>query len=336
MNPAGYDLEIGLTLVTQMQEQTLIVGHRGVGGLSVDAGALRGEGGPQNPRLVVPVTIRLEPRPTGAGIAVTQLQGSLSSSQDHNPANLIGRPVHEHLVNSFPVRSYPKSSESHTVLLNFFIEAQEITALERLRHSATSGLFELYLHLTPVVAGLQTSDELRVADSESYPLDLGAYSQVLPFWRATVLPIRISIETSAWTRDVLPGLGYDRVRHIEVTFPPSLPEHEAATASFDFARQALDEKRYSECVASCRGILNLWVNQYSATNTVKIAQRVAKARGWGDDDKRVDFLDRIWKATTDMVNTPHHPEGSTEPLTVDASDARLLFMLVAALSEYLG
>jgi len=136
-------------------------------------------------------------------------------------------------------------------------------------------------------------------------------------------------------REVLPGLGYDRVRSVEIVLPPPLPGNGPAAAEFDRARQALDKRRYADCAASCRGILKLWEQQYGASKTERLAHVVARARGWTDTE-RPRFLDRLWQATTDMANAHHHPEGSSQPLALDPADARLLFMLVTALSEYLG
>lgn len=67
--------------------------------------------------------------------------------------------------------------------------------------------------------------------------------QLQPFWNASIAQVPIQIEPSAWVRDVLPGLGYDRMRLMEVTFPPPLPEHPSAAVQFDKARLAFDQRR---------------------------------------------------------------------------------------------
>jgi len=324
--------------VAQVSEQQLIVGQHTVGSVTVDAGALRGEGGPLNPRLVVPVSVRMDARPQAGGIAVTQLDAYLSASQEQNPATLLGRPESASLLDGFPVRSFADFSQSQTVTLNFFTGPREIAVLEAMRHAATAGTFTLYLHLAPVVAGLQNFNEVNPAAAPEpgpYPIKLGMYSQMLIFWTCRVMPVQITIETSAWAREVLPGLGYDRVRSVEIALPPPLPGNGPAAGEFDRARQALDERRYADCAASCRGILKLWEQQYGASKTERLAHVVARARGWADTE-RPRFLDRLWQATTDMANAHHHPEGSSQPLALDPADARLLFMLVIALSEYLG
>jgi hypothetical protein len=157
------------------------------------------------------------------------------------------------------------------------------------------------------------------------------FSQVLPFWTQRVDPVWMQIEQSTWVRNVLPGLGYDRLRLLELTFPPPMPGHGSAAAQFDKARRALDERRYGDCIQECRGLLNMWEKQYGATSKQRIAEIVAGDRQWADDDIRRQLLDTLWKEVGDVANAPHHPEGA-ELFT--GQDARLLLILTAALSEY--
>jgi hypothetical protein len=37
---------------------------------------------------------------------------------------------------------------------------------------------------------------------------------------------------------------------------------------------------------------------------------VGDERGWTAEDPRRQFIDVLWKAVTDFVNAPHHPEGT--------------------------
>jgi hypothetical protein len=167
-------------------------------------------------------------------------------------------------------------------------------------------------------------------------MDYGMFSQVLPFWRTNISPVWVSIESSTWVRDVLPGLGYDRSRLIEIPFPPPLPEHPSAASEWDKARRALDEQRYSDCVSECRDLLAMWQSQLKATKDRPVAVVVAEKRGWADSDGRIAFLDGVWKASIDIVNAPHHPEGKPVEQHFDAADARLMLMLTASLSQYIN
>ncbi len=200
-------------------------------------------------------------------------------------------------------------------------------------------MFALYLGLEAIVAGVKTYNQVgSQANTENMPWDLqyGMFSQLFPFWRTNISPVPISIERSTWVRDVLAGLGYDRARLVEMTFPPPLPNHPSAASEWDKAKRALDDQRYSDCISECRDILAMWQAQLNATKDRPVATVIGAKRGWPEDDGRITFLDRLWKAAIDIVNAPHHPEGQKSEQVFDAADARLMLTLTAALSQYVS
>jgi hypothetical protein len=160
------------------------------------------------------------------------------------------------------------------------------------------------------------------------------YSELRPFWNARVDAVWVQVEQSTWVRNVLPGLGYDRLRLVELTFPPALPGHSNAAAQFDKARRALDERRYADCVRECRGLLNMWEKHYATTSKRRVAEVIAADRQWPVGDVRSKLLHRLWKEVGDVANAPHHPEGDVDGDVFDVRDARLLLLLTSALSEY--
>jgi hypothetical protein len=116
-----------------------------------------------------------------------------------------------------------------------------------------------------------------------------------------------------------------------------LPNHGSAAAEFDKAKKALDERRYDDCVAACRGLIGIWEASLGATKQLRLSQVVGTRIGWSESDLRRRFIDDLWKAANDISNVPHHPEGqAVSPQEVGPHDARLLFLVVAGLSEYLG
>ena len=58
---------------------------------------------------------------------------------------------------------------------------------------------------------------------------------------------RLAIESTTWV-NVLSGLGYDRVRLVEINLA-QMPEAGLVATQFDKARRYLDEGRYEECIA---------------------------------------------------------------------------------------
>ena len=328
--------------MAQISKQSITVGgNRIVGNAWVDGGSLRGEGGPVRPQLVVPLTIQMNNTPADAMMALCWLRAGLSTDQHASPHLSIGQPTTELLLNEFPVRSLPNGSLDHTVQLRVRLSPADIDDLEKKRHAAPGDIFTLYLGLDGIVAGLKTYNQIPTkqgtnTEQSPWPMDYGMFSQVLPFWHTNISPVWVSIESSTWVRDVLPGLGYDRSRLIEISFPPPLPDHPSAASEWDKARRALDEQRYSDCVSECRDILAMWQSQLKATKNRPVAAVIAGKRGWSESDGRTGFVDSVWNAAVDIVNAPHHPEGQPAEQKFDVSDARLMLMLTASLSEYVN
>ena len=326
--------------MAQISKQSITVGgNRIVGDVWVDGGTVRGEGGPVRPQLLVPLTIQMHNTPADVTMALCWLRARLATDQHASHNLTIAQPTAELLLHEFPARSFANGSAEHVAPLRFYLTPAEVEDLERKRHATAGDIFTLFLGLDAVVAGLKTYNSVgSQADTETmpWPMQYGMFSQVLPFWRTNISPVIVTVERSTWVRDVLPGLGYDRSRLIEVTFPPPLPDHPSAASEWDKARRALDEQRYDDCVSECRDVLVLWREQLKATKDRPVAAVIAEKRGWADTDGRISFLDSLWKTAIDIVNVPHHPEGKQVEQHFDASDARLMLMLTAALAEYVG
>lgn len=324
--------------MAQINKQHITLGGgRLVGTVSVDGGAVRGEGGPIRPQLVVPLTIAMNPQPDEAMLAVVWLFARLAFDQHASPHQIVCQPISQPLVSGFHAHSLPHGATDHTEYLRFFLTQQEVEDVEQRRHAGNADVLQLYLGLDPIVAGMKTYNSFgpgQAPEQTPWDIQFGMFSQVLPFWTSRVDPVWVQIEQSTWVRNVLPGLGYDRLRLMELTFPPPLPDHTSAAAQFDKARRALDERRYGDCIQECRGLLNMWEKQYGATSKQRIAEIVAGDRQWVDGDIRRQLLDTLWKEVGDVANAPHHPEGDVNAEVFAGRDARLLLLLTAALSEY--
>lgn len=310
----------------------LLYGTISVGSVSVNGGAVHGEGGPVRPRIVVPLKIEMSPQPDDAMIAVVALTASLGAQAHSSPRQVLCQPVTPQLMSRFPAHSGPRPSE-HTEELRFFLSQAEIEDIETLRHGTNADVFTLYLDLDVVVAGLKSHNKTGT-EQTSWDSRFGMYSEILPFWAVQVQPLQINIEQSVWVREVLPGLGYDRLRLIELTFPPPLPDRSNAASQFDKAKRALDERRYGDCIDKCRGLLNMWEKQFKAVKNRRVAQVIAEDRGWPESDIRRELLDTLWKQVGDIANAPHHPENDDDIELFDRRDARLVLLLTAVLSEY--
>jgi hypothetical protein len=83
------------------------------------------------------------------------------------------------------------------------------------------------------------------------------------------------------------------------------------------------------CIGKWRAIVSAWNTQFGAADKKHLADLVATAQGWAQDDPRKDALDKIWTALINGSNAPHHPEPQPAGYEPSAHDARLHLLLTA-------
>jgi len=317
-------------------EQPISVGNHGVGAIAVDSSQVTGEGGPIRPHLVVPIKLRLNTRSKEENqLAIPQLTAALGTTDHGQPQHQVCEPITMHLTKNMAVVSLIYDHPGFTHYLRFPLTWSEVAALESHRH-LQQGRHDLHLYLSidPMVVGLQSSGEQPNDAPWGHKLGLSSFMSV--FWTVQMQSIPVSISQQTWVESVLPGLGYDRIRMIEVKLPPPLPEHGSVATEFDRALRAWDQCRYDECVMACRGLVKIWTVTYQSTTALPLGEVIGSRKGWLPDDPRRRFLTDTWNALIVIVNSSHHPERAPSlPLTFEAAEARLIFMMIACLSEYL-
>lgn len=321
----------------------IALASHGVGRVSVDPAMVRGEGGAHDARLVVPVSVEMSSQPAERQLALTRLTGTLHLDQLDIPGLRIGLPDSVDLTYNMPCRSVPEGSMPHVVELRFPLGLALIERIERYRHANDDREAVLYLHLEGTVVWLHTthgSPPMAATPHAEAGRDAASrfalHSEMSTFWLLRIDRLRIAIDQAQWTRNVLPGLGYDLVRLVEFTLPPSLPDTASADARFAQLLRAFDSGRYEDAVAGTRGIRAAWRSYVGATKQKPVASAVAERLQWPPTDPRRELLDQLWKSVTDLANVPHHPEGQTATFEPTAADARLQLMLAIVLSDYLG
>jgi hypothetical protein len=146
--------------------------------------------------------------------------------------------------------------------------------------------------------------------------------------------VEISITREQWVSTFLPGLGLDRSRLIEVTFPAGLGETNHAH-DYDRALRALREGRYDDCVADTRDIVARWNSVLGASATKHIGEVIGDLRGWGDGDPRRAFVTSSWKALLDICNVAHHQDIGKEQ-QFDRATASFVLAEAALFSQILS
>lgn len=317
------------------------VGGPRVGDLRLDPTLLRGEGDRYDPRLVIPLTVTMHPQPIEHQIAIIRLIGSLHTNQNPFPGNQIGAAATLDLLDNMPCRTIPSGPNEVRPELRFSLTDPQIQHLEELRHAAADTRLTLYLYLRGIIVwakhtGNSSSPHPTQASTlgeGGWEPNVGMFSELLPFWNSHFDTLSVDVEPSVWVDKVLPCIGYDHVRLVEVDFS-KLPNQGILRAQFDKARRKYDAGDFEGCVQECRGIQNAWEQAFGVTRGHPIASKLANLLHWPSDDWHHKMLDSIWKGYADMVNAPHHPEHVPPNLPVTAADAGLCLLLTAVLSEY--
>ena len=314
----------------------ITAGTAGIGEITVNPDDIRGEGSHLQPTLVVPVSVKLNARPAEAAVVLLGLEARLATGQ--GPADRIGPPVKLDLCPGMRVTSVPWGSPDNGIDLHFPFTPGLIEHLERLRHTQDGNL-GLRVSFTASAAWLRHSyNELgpnRPADT-STPFEprYGIMADLTLFWTCQVQDLIFTVNQSTWVDKVLPHVGYDLVRLIEVMLPRDLDGK--AQAAFGRQLRRLDRSGYEESVAASRALLHAWEQHLGATRQHTVAQVVAERQGWPADDPRARFFDRLWVAAKDMTNAAHHEARQDTPLELSQAETRAQMLLTALLSEWLS
>ncbi len=306
----------------------------GVGALSADPAAIRGEGGPRDPRLVVPVRIRLDPLPEEQQVALVRLAGSLHASSPAFPSNQIGPADSQDLTYHMGFRTLPSAASEGDLDLRIRLTLPQVACLEELRHGPPEPRFALYLKLEGTAAWVRTAGfpgELGAGEGASR---MGIASELWPFWYTKFGELRLEIERTTWVENVLPGLGYDQLRLVEVDLG-RMPTEGVSVQRFDEAIRAHDEGRYDACVASCRDIRNAWERALGATQQRPVHHVLAELLGWPEGDWHRGGVEHLWRGFAQMTNAAHHLGQHPGPPPFTPEDAKLCLMLALQLSEYI-
>jgi hypothetical protein len=305
-----------------------------VGEVSVDPAKVHGEGGVAQPVLVVPVEIRLNARPKEQQLAVLSLEADLAEGNQPGPAGRIGTQFRD-LRTGLQVTSTEWGAPRSRVEFRFALPRPMLERLESHRHGGDGRLL-LTLSFRAVLAWVRAHNEMGQPLDNGVPFDLrhGMLAEVALFWSPSVGDLSLVVEQSTWVTQVLPTVGHDAIRLVEVQLPTELAD-ERARAAFGRQLRHFDHRGYRESIAASRDLLHAWEKRMGATRGRPVAAVVAEARGWGEEDPRRRFLDQLWTAAKDLANAVLHEANQPAMLDLSESETRTQFLLTSALSEWL-
>jgi len=314
------------------------IGQFSVGWVRVLPDHVRGEGGPRDPRLVLPIELRLRGRPTDQQIAVTRLGVSIHLGDAADERSQVGPTVFAKKSALFFVSTahdtpYPDE-------LRFRIDRSIVIQLEEHRHKTEHRDFVATLRIETAAAWVYRTgnsfsaqpagDRRRIA---RHPIDpgMGRFSVLAPFWQDGRASLTLRVPASHWVQQVLPGLGLDRYRMIEIALPSQggpLPDD--VITYFDEAREAYDQGRYRECIQKCRDVRYTIEQHLGATKQDPVATVVVRRLGLPKAAPQHAFLNGMWRALAATTSASHHVPHRQFP-----EDARACLHMTALPGEYL-
>jgi hypothetical protein len=303
----------------------------------VDPGTIRSGGGAYEPRLIIPVSIGMHTRPAEEMLALLQLRAQLHDGAINSLNTKIGAPVTVNLIDGMRCRSLPTGQYEDRIELDFLLTAASVSRLEAARRQTAPGGQFMHLSLQGTAAWLGQTHGQSGEVSNPNPLEttLGLHSPLSVFWTSGIDALSIGVDPTVWVSNVLPGLGVNRVRLVEVQLPPTLPDGTAAS-KWDEANDAYHLQKYDDCIAHCRSVIRSWNKDLGATKQNHLAAVVAERSGWTDDDPRRGLLDAVWQGLIDVANAPHHDEDQPEPFVATAADAQFHLLMTAVASDYVA
>jgi len=232
------------------------IGSRSIGRASVDGDQVRGEGGPHDARIVLPLTVELYQQRSEAQLAITAMACSLHATGGVNPVNQIGPTVLPVGPNRL-LTSSDAGIARYPVEVRLSVGAALLSRLEQQRHGSDDRSFVATLSLAPSVVWIarvgnsftRTGAPEPNAMTHPFETGLGILSVLAPFWSVPLVALEVRVSASTWIDKVLPGLGLDRIRLIELNIPPAggvIPI--SAMQAFDAARREYDLGNYHDCI----------------------------------------------------------------------------------------
>ena len=280
-----------------------------------------GSGYPYNPRLSIPITVTLQPKPDEETLIVTEVVCSLWAGNEQ-----VGLPVVNNLLEGMYCRSYPGRSNSHAFSFHFPLSGSHIQLLEKQRHQHPNHDFVGTLRFQATVAR-------RI---QTVSTEFGNYYILAPYQYVKVDDVSIRVPSSDWVEYVLANVGLAHFRFVEIELPRKESDFSREVIShLDSARQSFDVGDYHKCIGDCRYIRDE-VNKYfgaSDKQGSRLADKVAQKLGLPDDSLQKTFLDQTWKGFTDLTNAEHHIADRARLLP---ADAHTCLLLIVVLLEYLS
>ncbi|MFQ6087542.1 MAG: hypothetical protein ACE5K0_01390 [Candidatus Methanofastidiosia archaeon] len=283
--------------------------------IRVEETKIRAEGGPEYPRLIIPVRLDLNPIKGQQGkeqrFVILNVQGSLFL-QDHTFKIADAIPN----FNFYKV-SYPPVSITYTI--EFPLDSYRIKKIEEKR----KGNMKLKLDLR-FLFGLYKSMVVEKQDTKDF----------LTEFESIVVQINFNVFKSHWVEKLLPSFGYGKFKIVEVPIAASIigEEFSKSLEELVHAQKYFNIGDYDKAVEHCRTAIEPIKDKLPQFKSMIESNTEYE---WVKDVglSTYNWLDKIYKKTRNLTSKPHHLPSVGH---FSRYDAEIIMLVVTALIAYVG
>jgi hypothetical protein len=230
--------------------------------ITVDVPNMRGVGGPEFPRLIVPTNLHFSAL-TGHELNYTAASAQLALQDGTTIAEATTKPFVYTVRNSYPANHQ----------FEFVFDHYRLEKLESLRGSQPFLRLRLDVQTTVQVRKLGPENTEGLSQEGTHPLAGTGHFE---------------IPSNTWCEKVAPGLGIGLIRVFELPAIPTseIKEYDRAYQSLDKAQKRFISGEYDDAVAECRKAIE------------PLRQHLKKIKAIDPKVLPADYADRVGEATT--------------------------------------
>ncbi len=284
-------------------------------GISLEADKISGVGGPEYPRLIIPVEFTLRPDEDRGKLKAYSLLWLQSSLHIENMK--IGEGF------SGPIAEYSwPDVRPRQVTIEIPLDLYRLEKIEERRRDD----IQFQLSGSALVAEHPSVPKAGPNERQEYRRDVEEHTK-------GQFDITFSIPQSHWVYKILPGLGYGKVRLIEVPIPEKIVPDTLKNAEEELvqAQSYFMQGDYDKAVEHCRNALEPLKNRLPGIKTLLTNSKYEWITEVGQ--ATYDWIDTIYKKTRDLSSIPHHPPSVGH---FSRFEVQAILMVTIALLSYSG
>ncbi len=283
--------------------------------ISLEVDKMSGVGGPEYPRLIIPVEFTLRPSEDSGKIKTYSLLWLQSGLHMENIK--IGEGFSEPIAEY----SWPHLS-ARQIIIEIPLDLYRIEKMEERRQ----GDIQFRLSGSALVAEHPSVAKAGPNQKQEYRRDVGNFNK-------GSFNITFSIPQSHWVDKILSGFGYGKVKLIEIPFQEkSIPDtFKNALEEVIQAKNYFTHGDYDKAVEHCRNALEPLKGLLPDIKTLLTNSKNEWVAEVGQ--ATYDWIDKIYKKTRDVSSIPHHPPSVGH---FSRFEAQAILMVTIALLSYTG